>query len=72
MADRESWVSPFDIEGGRPNKEGDFLREEVSLANRNSGILLEALRHDVTPAGHALPAQSFRRALRARRRPIGR
>jgi DMSO/TMAO reductase YedYZ molybdopterin-dependent catalytic subunit len=51
MADRDSWVSPFDIEGGRPNKEGDFLREEVSLANRNSGVLLEALRHDVTPTG---------------------
>ena len=24
---------------------------EVRLANRNSGILLETLRHDVTPAG---------------------
>ncbi len=31
--------------------EGDFRREEVGLANRNSGILLEALRHDVTPLG---------------------
>jgi DMSO/TMAO reductase YedYZ molybdopterin-dependent catalytic subunit len=30
---------------------GDFAREEVVLANRNSGMPLEALRHDVTPAG---------------------
>ncbi len=28
-----------------------FAREEVRLANRNSGILLEALRHDITPLG---------------------
>jgi len=27
------------------------LREEVALASRNHGFLLEALRHDVTPAG---------------------
>ena len=30
---------------------GDYTREEVRLANRNSGIALEALRYDVTPAG---------------------
>ena len=30
---------------------GDFAREEVRLANRNAGTLLEALRHDVTPPG---------------------
>jgi DMSO/TMAO reductase YedYZ molybdopterin-dependent catalytic subunit len=30
---------------------GDFAREEVSLANRNSGLPLEALRHDLTPVG---------------------
>jgi DMSO/TMAO reductase YedYZ molybdopterin-dependent catalytic subunit len=30
---------------------GDFSQEEVRLANRNSGTLLETLRHDVTPAG---------------------
>ncbi len=29
----------------------DFTDEEVRLANRNSGIMLEMLRHDVTPAG---------------------
>ncbi len=51
MATPDSRISPFDLEKSRPNKEGDFLREEVRLANRNSGILLEALRHDVTPAG---------------------
>jgi DMSO/TMAO reductase YedYZ molybdopterin-dependent catalytic subunit len=35
----------------RHHTDGDFAREEVRLANRNSGILLETLRHDVTPAG---------------------
>ena len=29
----------------------DFARLEVQLANRNSGTLLEMLRHDVTPVG---------------------
>jgi DMSO/TMAO reductase YedYZ molybdopterin-dependent catalytic subunit len=28
-----------------------FSREELRLANRNSGLLLETLRHDLTPAG---------------------
>ena len=31
--------------------EGDFSREEVRLANRNPGTLLEALRYDFTPLG---------------------
>jgi DMSO/TMAO reductase YedYZ molybdopterin-dependent catalytic subunit len=35
----------------RSPADGDFSREEVRLANRNAGTLLEALRHDVTPAG---------------------
>jgi DMSO/TMAO reductase YedYZ molybdopterin-dependent catalytic subunit len=35
----------------RAHTSGDFAREEVRLANRNSGLPLEALRHDVTPAG---------------------
>ena len=35
----------------RQHTEGDFSREEVGLANRNSGLPLEALRYDVTPAG---------------------
>ncbi|MFZ4808353.1 MAG: sulfite oxidase [Hyphomicrobiaceae bacterium] len=35
----------------RPLTDELFSREEVRLTNRNSGILLEAMRHDVTPAG---------------------
>ncbi len=35
----------------RSHTRGDFAREEVGLANRNSGLPLEALRYDVTPAG---------------------
>src|SRR5688572_19836793 len=31
--------------------EGDFSPQEVALANRNSGMPLEALRHDLTPVG---------------------
>ena len=35
----------------RSHTAGDFAREEVGLANRNSGLPLEALRYDVTPTG---------------------
>ncbi|MEZ5843002.1 MAG: sulfite oxidase [Hyphomicrobiaceae bacterium] len=35
----------------RHHSPGPFEREEVRLANRNSGTLLEMLRHDVTPIG---------------------
>jgi DMSO/TMAO reductase YedYZ molybdopterin-dependent catalytic subunit len=42
---------PFREVHRRPHAEGPFEREEVLLANRNSGILLETLRHDVTPIG---------------------
>lgn len=35
----------------RSHTSGDFAREEVGLANRNSGLPLEALCHDVTPSG---------------------
>jgi DMSO/TMAO reductase YedYZ molybdopterin-dependent catalytic subunit len=35
----------------RSHTTSDFAREEVGLANRNSGMPLEALRHDVTPVG---------------------
>jgi DMSO/TMAO reductase YedYZ molybdopterin-dependent catalytic subunit len=35
----------------REHTEADFSREEVRLANRNSGLLLEGLRHDITPSG---------------------
>src|SRR3979411_850357 len=47
MADTD----PFQSTARRPNVEGPYLQEEVQLANRNYGILLEALRHDVTPTG---------------------
>src|SRR5262245_28270341 len=40
---------PFQLP--RTHTSGDFAREEVGLANRNSGLPLEALRYDVTPAG---------------------
>ncbi len=43
--------NPFTNPAPRGHLDGDFLREEVVLANRNHGALLEALRHDVTPAG---------------------
>ena len=43
--------NPFLNPAPRDHLDGDFLREEVVLANRNHGALLEALRHDVTPAG---------------------
>lgn len=43
--------TPLGVLRRSSHDEGDYLREEVQLANRNSGILLEALRHDVTPVG---------------------
>lgn len=43
--------NPFTDPAPRDHLEGDFLREEVILANRNHGILLEALRYDITPTG---------------------
>jgi DMSO/TMAO reductase YedYZ molybdopterin-dependent catalytic subunit len=42
---------PFSDAGRRASTDGPFDQAEVRLANRNSGILLEALRHDVTPTG---------------------
>ena len=47
MADAD----PFQSTERRSSVEGPYLLEEVQLANRNHGILLEALRHDVTPTG---------------------
>jgi DMSO/TMAO reductase YedYZ molybdopterin-dependent catalytic subunit len=44
-------TDPFQTTERRQNVEGPYLAEEVQLANRNSGILLEALRYDVTPVG---------------------
>ncbi len=43
--------NPFFNPEPRQHEQGMFHREEVALANRNSGILLETLRHDVTPLG---------------------
>ncbi len=43
--------NPFTNPAPREHLDGDFMREEVVLANRNHGVLLEALRHDVTPIG---------------------
>jgi DMSO/TMAO reductase YedYZ molybdopterin-dependent catalytic subunit len=42
---------PFTATERRPHTEGPFHANEVGLANRNSGILLETLRHDLTPVG---------------------
>jgi DMSO/TMAO reductase YedYZ molybdopterin-dependent catalytic subunit len=43
--------NPFYATERRPHTEGPFHVHEVGLANRNSGILLETLRHDLTPVG---------------------
>lgn len=43
--------NPFSNPAPRDHLDGPFLREEVVLANRNHGLLVEALRYDVTPAG---------------------
>ena len=43
--------NPFFDHESRPLSDGDFKRGEVGLSNRNSGLPLEALRYDVTPAG---------------------
>jgi len=42
----------FQNSGKRPDTQvGIFSEDEVRLANRNSGILLETVEHDVTPTG---------------------
>ncbi|HSG95080.1 MAG TPA: sulfite oxidase [Afifellaceae bacterium] len=43
--------SPFFHRGPRRHVDGGFSAEELALANRNSGIALEMMRHDITPAG---------------------
>ncbi|MFM9939414.1 MAG: sulfite oxidase [Hyphomicrobiaceae bacterium] len=43
--------NPFTNPAPRGPTDGPYFREEVGLANRNHGIALEMLRHDVTPAG---------------------
>ena len=44
-------VNPFFDKSSRDHSSGLINPEELALANRNSGLLLEALHHDVTPAG---------------------
>jgi hypothetical protein len=39
-------TDPFSDTGRRASTDGPFDPAELRLANRNSGILLEALRHD--------------------------
>ena len=43
--------NPFFERESRPHVEGDFAREELALAYRNSALPLEALAYDVTPLG---------------------
>ena len=43
--------NPFTEPDTREPVTGPFAMQEVALANRNHGIALEMLRHDVTPAG---------------------
>src|SRR5262245_62495275 len=43
--------NPFTNPAQKRHTKGSYAREEVVLANRNSGLLLEGLQHDVTPAG---------------------
>jgi DMSO/TMAO reductase YedYZ molybdopterin-dependent catalytic subunit len=44
-------TNPFTEPDTREPVAGPFSVQEVALANRNHGIALEMLRHDVTPAG---------------------
>jgi DMSO/TMAO reductase YedYZ molybdopterin-dependent catalytic subunit len=44
-------TNPFLTTGRRPHTDGLFDAPEVALANRNHGLLLEALQYDVTPVG---------------------
>jgi DMSO/TMAO reductase YedYZ molybdopterin-dependent catalytic subunit len=43
--------SPFEAPPKRSYIDGDITAEELRLANRNSGLPLEALRYDITPTG---------------------
>src|SRR5262247_3452350 len=44
-------VNPFTPYQARPPVEGDYAREELALAYRNSALPLEGLAYDVTPLG---------------------
>jgi len=43
--------NPILTPAAKQHTNGDYSLAEVSLANRNSGTLLETLCHDVTPVG---------------------
>jgi DMSO/TMAO reductase YedYZ molybdopterin-dependent catalytic subunit len=43
--------NPFHDSERRPHTDGPFHPYELGLANRNSGMLLEMLRYDVSPVG---------------------
>jgi DMSO/TMAO reductase YedYZ molybdopterin-dependent catalytic subunit len=43
--------NPFTEAKRRAHVDAEFAIDEVRLANRNAGILLETLRHDLTPVG---------------------
>ena len=51
MSDENPILNPILNPKSKQHREEDFSHTEVQLANRNSGIALEALRHDVTPIG---------------------
>jgi DMSO/TMAO reductase YedYZ molybdopterin-dependent catalytic subunit len=51
MSNDKEPYNPFTNPAPKMHTDGLFFREEVALANRNSGILQEGLRYDVTPAG---------------------
>jgi DMSO/TMAO reductase YedYZ molybdopterin-dependent catalytic subunit len=44
-------VDPFSPFKSRPPVDGDYVREELALAYRNSALPLEALAYDLTPVG---------------------
>ena len=50
MQQAKRFIGPS-IERPDPLTNGEFTREEVVLANRNRGMPLEGLRHDITPSG---------------------
>lgn len=51
MSENKTLSNPILNPGPRQHAAGGFSESEVRLANRNSGIHLEMLRHDVTPIG---------------------
>jgi DMSO/TMAO reductase YedYZ molybdopterin-dependent catalytic subunit len=51
MAVMSEHTNPFHDTSPRPHQDERFLRHEIQLVNRNSGIALEALVHDLTPVG---------------------